>query len=480
MSGRTTTRYMAAIGLALSFVPSLMRRSGKEQVLVSAASAALGAGAGWATETVVVQLARRFAHGETAARLAIAGAGAGAAVARLDRHPRWAPVATALRVAGIASLVGWVAPAQRRVVRFDPLPLGAAVALGAGGWGLKGQLKRRGRKTLDYPFAEYSASVSWGPSSLVSGLDFEGQRFVAGAVGGLAIDPVRVFVGVKSAADVAARCELAVAELDRLGGFSRSRVIVCAATLRGYVNPIPIASEEHLSDGDVAHVCVQYFDRRTPFLWRLVPRAAQTHRELMARLAPQAGATELCIYGESLGAWASQRPYEDLDAVEAQGVRRALWVGTPYFSALARRLKRAGDDPRALFLRTSDIRVADPEGAEAARYVFLERLTDPVTVFPGVEALWRRPRADAGPRGLRWIPGISFVQGLVDLIKATRWTADEPSSEGHDYRIELPLTVNVAYGHGRPRDEVARLGQEVLETEAERARLVRDARRASV
>jgi hypothetical protein len=67
----------------------------------------------------------------------------------------------------------------------------------------------------------------------------------------------------------------------------------------------------------------------------------------------------------------------------------------------------------------------------------------------------------------------------VDLVKATRWTADEPSSEGHDYRIELPLTVNVAFDHDRPRDEVARMGQEVLAEEAERLSRVRAARKAA-
>ena len=468
---------MAAIALALSFAPSLMRRTGKEQVLVSVASAALGGAAGWATETVVVQLSRRFVHGEAAARLAIAGAGAGVAIARLDRSRRWAPVASAVRVAGIAALVGWVAPEKRDDgKRFDPLPLAAAGALAAAGMALRATLKRRGRRRIDFPCDAYLPSVSYGPDSLVTGLDFEGQRFVGSAMPGLPMDPVRVFVGVKSGENVAARADLAAAELERLGAFGRSRVVVCAATMRGYVNPIPIAAEEHLSGGDVAHVVVQYFDRRTPFLWRLVPRAAQTHRELMARLAARPEAFELCIYGESLGAWASQKPYEGIASLEASRVERALWVGTPYLSALARRLKREGADPRVLFLRTRDIRTEDPPGAATARFVFLERLTDPVTVFPGLEALWRRPRDM--PAGVRWIPGVSFVQGLLDLVKATRWTADEPSSEGHDYRIELPLTVNVAFGHGRPRDEVARLGQEVLELEAERARRVRAARKA--
>jgi uncharacterized membrane protein len=271
-----------------------------------------------------------------------------------------------------------------------------------------------------------------------------------------------------------------VAELERLGAFERGRIVICAATLRGYVNPIPVAAEEHLARGDVASVVVQYYDRRTPFLWRQVPVAAQTHRELVARLRDRLAARdgsgpELAVYGESLGAWASQKPFVDegLGALDRFGVRRALWVGTPYLSRLARRLRGVGDE-RVGFLRTRDVRESDPPGAEKLRFVFLERLTDPVVLFPGLELLWRRP-----PWADSWRPGISFVQNVVDLIKATRWTADQPASAGHDYRLELPLTVNIAFGHHRPRDEAERIAQFVLETEAARLARVREARKAA-
>ncbi|HVL95325.1 MAG TPA: alpha/beta-hydrolase family protein [Solirubrobacteraceae bacterium] len=480
MVRRDTARYMAALALALSFAPSLMRRQRREQIAVSAGAAGLGAAAGWAAETVVAQLARRVEGGETAARLTLAGAGAAAALLRLER--RSGPLAlagTGLRVAGIAAMVGWAAPERRRVRGFDPLPLAAAGALAAAVLAARAERRRRGRKPLDYPCDAYLPTVSHGPASLVSGLDFEGQRFCAGAVAGLAQDPVRVFVGVRSAPDVGARCDLAVAELERLGGFGRARLVVCSATLRGYVNPVPVAAEERFSEGDVAHVVVQYYDRRTPWLWRKVPVAAQTHRELLGRLGPRvaAGGPELCVSGESLGAWASQQVFRDegVPGLERRGVRRALWVGTPYFSRFARRL-REGSHPAVEWIRTREIREADPPHAEQLRYVFLERLTDPVVLFPGFELLWRRPPWHPGGS---WRPGISFLHGLLDLVKATRWTADEPASAGHDYRIELPLAVNVAFGHRREREEAVAVGERVLADEAARAAAVRAARRAA-
>ena len=442
---------MAAIALAGSFAPSLMRRDRREQLAVSAGSAGLGAAAGWAAESLVAQLARRLEGGETAARLSIAGVGAAASILQLDRG-RWALLGTGARVAGIAALVGWAAPERRRVPGFDPLPIAAAGALALGVQTTRATLRRRGRKPLPYPCDDYLPTTSWA----LDGLDFEGQRFCAGATPGLPQDPVRVFVGVRSAPHVGARCDLAVAELERLGAFERARLVVCCATLRGYVNPVPIAAEERFSGGDVAHVVVQYFDRRTPWLWRKVPIAAQTHRELLARLRERGG-PELCVYGESLGAWSSLR-----DGM-LDGVRRGLWVGTPYLSRFGRRVR---EDPRFTVLRTKDV----AEAVVTTPYVLLERITDPVVLFPGLELLWRRSMTP------RWKPGISFLHGLLDLVKATRWTADQPSPEGHDYRLELPLVVNAAFGHRRPRPEAEAVAAQVLALEAARAARVRQAR----
>src|SRR4051812_17202459 len=476
MQRRDTARYMAALALAGSFAPSLMRRARREQLAVSAGSAALGAAAGWATESAVAQLARRLAGGEPAARLSIAAAGATAALLRLDGSaPAPALVATGARVAGIAALLGWAAPERRRVAGFDWLPIASAAGVALGVRALRADRHRRARAPLEFPADHHLPSVSFGPESLVRGLDFEGGRFVAGATAGLPVDPVRVFVGIRSAGSVPARCDLAVAELERLGGLSRSRLVVCSATLRGYVNPVPVAAEEILSGGDVAHVVVQYFDRRTPWLWRKVPVAAQVHRELLARLARRAG-PELCVSGESLGAWASQQVFRDdgPDGLDRRGIARALWVGTPYLSRFGRRARALRDDPRVRFLSTRDVIAADPPDAEGWRFLFLERLTDPVVLFPGLELLWRRP---PWYPGASWKPGVSFVQGLLDLVKATRWTADEPASEGHDYRIELPLVVNLAFGHRRPRAEATVVAERVLETEAARAAAIRRARR---
>src|SRR3954454_2839293 len=147
MPRRDTARYMAALALAGSFAPSLMRRARREQLAVSAGSAALGAAAGWATESAVAQLAGRLEGGETAARLSIAGVGAGAALLRLDATgPALALAGTGARVAGIAALLGWAAPERRRGTEFDWLPIAAAGAVALAVQAVRAERRRRARR----------------------------------------------------------------------------------------------------------------------------------------------------------------------------------------------------------------------------------------------------------------------------------------------------------------------------------------------
>ena len=154
------------------------------------------------------------------------------------------------------------------------------------------------------------------------------------------------------------------------------------------------------------------------------------------------------VYGESLGAWASQNVFRTggTAALDALGVSRALWIGTPYFSLLRRDFERGKlpTDERVGMVRATDLVEADPSEAERLRFVFLHRMTDPVVLFPGLELLWRRP--DWMPSS-EWRPGITFVQTLIDLVNATNWTSALPQALAHDYRLEGPLGVRLAYGH---------------------------------
>ena len=109
------------------------------------------------------------------------------------------------------------------------------------------------------------------------------------------------------------------------------------------------------------------------------------------------------------------------------------------------------------------------------RFVFLERRTDPVVLFSGLDLIWRRP--DWLPPG-RWTPGVTFVALVFDLIAATNWTATVPQALAHDYRLEGPLAVDLALGHHADRGRVAALADRLVAEEVAWGARLRALRRA--
>jgi uncharacterized membrane protein len=494
---RETASLTAAAALALSFAPTLMRRRGRAQLAVSAASVGLGAAAGSATELLVMRLAQEIGFAlrgsqarasgrrdaEQTARALLVGAGALSVLAELPRnpHPAVSLAGQVARVSGICALIGAVAPERETVPLDQPRKIAAVIGVGAAALLAWQQLEKRSRP-LRPRLSEYPTERKL-PTVAGVAADFEGTRFLYTAVPGEEIgpgapDPIRVFVGVHAAPTVEERARLAVDALERLGAFERRRILVCSPTLRGYVNPIPVAAEEHLSGGDVASVVVQYHDRRTLLMPAKVPIAARTHRavlEELRRRVPSGGA-EVCVYGESLGAWASQNVFRrgGVVALDEARVARALWVGTPYFSRLPRLLAKGEipSDARVGTLRTDEL--LSGEGDDAWRFVFLERRTDPVVLFRGLDLIWRRP--DWLPPG-RWTPGVTFVQLAFDLVAAMNWTATVPQALAHDYRSEGPLAVDLALGHHADRERVAALADRLVAEEAARGAKLRALRR---
>ena len=226
---------------------------------------------------------------------------------------------------------------------------------------------------------------------------------------------------------------------------------------------------------------MQYFDRRTWLMPAKVPVAARTHRELLRalreRLAAVEDPPEVAIYGESLGAWASQNVFRGggVRSLDAAGVARALWIGTPFFSLLPRRLAKGqvASDDRVGFVRAKEL-VAGEAAPRGLRFVFLSRSTDPVTLFPGLELLWRRPEW-LGPG--EWTPGVTFVQTVFDLMAATRWPGSAPRAFAHDYRMEGPSAVDLVMGHGADHAELADLADLLVRREVERGARLRRLRR---
>jgi uncharacterized membrane protein len=342
-----------------------------------------------------------------------------------------------------------------------------------------------------------SALVSGGPGSPVTwdGLTREARRHLAsvstveairGVMDGDAREPIRIYVGLRSAPTVDERVALATAELERTGALDRSLLVLCSPTGAGYVQYGAATAWEHLARGDCASLTVQYSARPSLLSLDRVGAAREQNRavwtavaELLSRRAP-ADRPRVVVFGESLGALTGQ---EVVRHAGTQGLRdllvdRALWLGTPVGSAWAReatgRARRDVDPGEVLRLTAvSEVDRLDPDVAAAARYVLLSHEDDAVALF-SPRALYRRPaclgadRPPAVPPQAEWSTPITFLQAVVDLKNAMTPVPGRPDAGGHDYRPDIARAVSFAFGLPATPDELGRLTEALAAEELTR------------
>ena len=173
------------------------------------------------------------------------------------------------------------------------------------------------------PGVENPESVyrSGGPNSIVSwdSIGREGRQFiwqgrtadqiveVTGDAG--AVEPVRAFIGLEAAESATERAQLAVDELQSLGGFERSILAVGGTTGSGWIDPKTAAALEFASHGDVATVTTQYSYLPSWLSFLMDRERAQANaEELLTAIRveldtmPPDERPELYVFGESLGA----------------------------------------------------------------------------------------------------------------------------------------------------------------------------------
>jgi uncharacterized membrane protein len=344
-----------------------------------------------------------------------------------------------------------------------------------------------------YPEPPTSPHVSAGPSSVVAfdAIGKEGRRFVTMALttqeitavmGEPAIDPVRVVAGFGSATRPEDRARIALAELERLGGFERSTIVVAAPTGVGYVNYSFAEAVEYLTRGDCAVVVAQY---------ALMPSALSLHltrdgelqqrlilegiHERVADLDPEVRPRVL-HFGESLGAEvALDIASEGTAQFEALGLSAGLYLGTPFRAELWERWAAdpAAVDPAGLLGQVSR---ADeiPALPTTVRHVQVIHHDDPVTKFdPWMVVrtpVWMGPpasRPPGVPRETAFRPVITFIVGLIDLKNGMNSKPGEFVRVGHDYRIELCDAVRHVYDLPATDEQVERIEAALRDRERE-------------
>jgi uncharacterized membrane protein len=313
-----------------------------------------------------------------------------------------------------------------------------------------------------------SALRSGGPGSLVSweslgrqGRTITGTGPTAEAItrwsGSQAKEPIRAYAGTLSAEDVEARAGLAVADLERAGGFDRANLLVATTTGSGWLDSGAIDSFEYLTGGDSAIVAMQY-SYLPSWLSYLVDqkKAREAGRQLFdavydrwSRLPP-AERPRLLVFGLSLGSFGGETAFSGEYDLRNR-TAGSLFAGPPNFNTLYREFTDHRDpgtlevepvyrDGRTVRF-TNDVAAGVPPTSAAwngTRVLYLQHPSDPI-VWWSPRLIWDRPDWLGEPHGrdvldaMVWIPLVTFWQVTADLPLST----GVPDGHGHNYHREF-------------------------------------------
>ena len=267
-----------------------------------------------------------------------------------------------------------------------------------------------------------------------------------------AIEPIRVYAGLRSASTVEARAALALRELIRTGAFERSVLVVAVPTGTGWLDPSAVDSLEYLHAGDVATVAIQYSYLASWMSLFFEPGyGVDSARALFVAVydhwssLPMDARPRLYQFGLSLGALSSEQATYLYEVLEDPH-NGAFWAGPPFASTIWRRVTNgrvAGSPPwLPRFGDGSIIRFTAQENALATfdepwgplRVVYLQYASDPIVFFEP-SMFFLRPAWMEEPRGpdvspaFRWYPIVTALQIGIDVLLAT----EVPRGFGHNY-----------------------------------------------
>ncbi|MCQ4208365.1 alpha/beta hydrolase [Streptomyces longispororuber] len=288
------------------------------------------------------------------------------------------------------------------------------------------------------------------------GRDFIGEAArradIEAFTGRSAKDPVRVYVGLRSADTLQERADLAVRELERTGGFARKVLAVMGTTGTGWINEQGSKPLEYMWGGDSALVAMQYSYLPSWVSALTEDEAADAGAALFDAVhdkwltLPEESRPQLLVYGESLGSYAMENALGGSPAALTSKVDGALFVGPTYSNPLWNRVTddRQPGSPqwRPVFDDGVSVRFAQVPADYAVpdtrwgrpRAVYLQNGSDPVVWWsPGLgfhEPDWlHTPRARDVSPAMRWYPLVTFWQVACDLAGA----AEVPEGYGHRY-----------------------------------------------
>ena len=277
------------------------------------------------------------------------------------------------------------------------------------------------------------------------------QKQISDFFGGDAQRPLRVYVGMRSRPTMRERAELALAELQRVGGFERSKLIVATPTGTGWLDPSAVDTVEYLHRGDTAIVSMQYSYLPSWITILVDPRSSIESAEALFEVIygywktlPHDARPDLYLQGLSLGSLGSEQS-ADLFTIFEDPIQGSVWSGPPFPSHNWRRIVRQRNDGtpewmpefrdgRMLRFTSQTNHLDDKKPWGPIRSVYIQQASDPMVWF-SPDLAWSRPDWLDGARGpdvspaLRWYPIVTFLQIGFDLPVATA----VPLGYGHNY-----------------------------------------------
>ncbi|MCP4773854.1 MAG: hypothetical protein GY880_06425, partial [Planctomycetaceae bacterium] len=296
------------------------------------------------------------------------------------------------------------------------------------------------------------------------------------------LQPVRVYVGLRSRDTIEERAKLALEELIRVDGFKRSTLIVATPTGTGWLDPAAVDSVEYLLGGDTAIVSMQY-----SYLPSWLTIIVDPTRSIVASQVlfdeiynhwitlPKDDRPKLYLFGLSLGAFGSEVS-ADLYKIFDDPIQGAVWSGPPFPSTQWQELtrERNPDSPAWLprFRNGSMVRFTSQKNTlesgqswGAMRNVYVQYASDPM-VFFSPDLAFQKPAWLEGQRGpdvsphLKWYPVVTFLQIAFDLPMAT----SVPNGYGHNYSPSsyIDAWVAVTKSEDLPPESIERLKKKMF------------------
>lgn len=325
----------------------------------------------------------------------------------------------------------------------------------------------RDTKTAEGVHQPTTGLRSGGPGSLIAwdSLGWQGRNFIGKgpSVSDIekfthdpAMESIRAYAGLASAADAESQAALAVDDLKRAGGFQRKNLLVVTTTGSGWVDPALVDTFEYLSGGDSATVTIQY-SYLPSWISYLVDqsKALQAGRALFDVVygawsaLPPGQRPRLFVAGESLGSFGGEAAFTGENDLSNR-TAGALFAGPPNFNTLFREFSDHRDagspevqpvyqDGRIVRFANDPTTGIPPKAQpwEGSRVLYLMHPSDPIVwwsprlIFSGPDWI-SEPAGKDVLKGMFWMPFITFWQVTADLPFAT----GVPGGHGHKYTAE--------------------------------------------